>query len=53
VNCYQELQATVQEFDIAVASAVIEHIPSPRSILIALLNSLRVASTSELPPFLR
>jgi 2-polyprenyl-3-methyl-5-hydroxy-6-metoxy-1,4-benzoquinol methylase len=42
VNCYQELQAAVQEFDIVVASAVIEHIPSPRSILLALLNSLRV-----------
>jgi hypothetical protein len=41
VDCYQELQAEVQEFDIVVASAVIEHIPSPRSVLMTLLNSLR------------
>jgi 2-polyprenyl-3-methyl-5-hydroxy-6-metoxy-1,4-benzoquinol methylase len=42
VDCYQELHAAAKEFDIVVASAIIEHIPSPRSILIALLNSLRV-----------
>jgi 2-polyprenyl-3-methyl-5-hydroxy-6-metoxy-1,4-benzoquinol methylase len=41
VDCYRELQAGAQEFDIVVASAVIEHIPSPRSALMALLNSLR------------
>ena len=42
VDCYRELQVGAQEFDIVVASAVIEHIPSPRSVLMALLNSLRV-----------
>jgi len=41
VDCHQELQAWAREFDIVVASAVIEHIPSPRSVLMALLNSLR------------
>jgi 2-polyprenyl-3-methyl-5-hydroxy-6-metoxy-1,4-benzoquinol methylase len=40
VDCYQELQTGAQEFDIVLASAVIEHIPSPRGVLMALLNSL-------------
>jgi 2-polyprenyl-3-methyl-5-hydroxy-6-metoxy-1,4-benzoquinol methylase len=42
IDCYQELPARAQDFDIVIASAVIEHIPTPRSVLMALLNSLRV-----------
>lgn len=42
VDCYRELHDAGQNFDIVVASAIIEHIPYPRSILIALLTSLRV-----------
>jgi hypothetical protein len=45
VDCFQELRGEAQEFDIVVASAVIEHIPSPRSILMRLLNSLRAGGS--------
>jgi len=41
VDCYRELPPAAQDFDIVIASAVIEHIPSPRSVLIVLLNALR------------
>jgi hypothetical protein len=42
VDCYRDLHDVGQEFDIIVASAIIEHIPYPRGVLQALLASLRV-----------
>ena len=40
VNCYQNVQEAGGEFDVVIASAIMEHIPYPRDILISLLNSL-------------
>jgi hypothetical protein len=45
VNCYRDLREAGREFGIVVASAVIEHIPDPRDVLITLLNSLRVGGS--------
>jgi len=42
VDCYRDLRDAGREFDIVVASAIIEHIPYPRGVLISLLTSLRV-----------
>jgi len=42
VECYRDLQEAGLEFDIVVASAIIEHIPYPRGVLLDLLTSLRV-----------
>jgi 2-polyprenyl-3-methyl-5-hydroxy-6-metoxy-1,4-benzoquinol methylase len=41
VDCYQSLpEATSGGFDVVVASAIVEHIPYPRDIMLGLLNSL-------------
>jgi 2-polyprenyl-3-methyl-5-hydroxy-6-metoxy-1,4-benzoquinol methylase len=43
VECYQSLEAatdTTRAFDIVLASAIVEHIPYPRAVLLKLLNSL-------------
>jgi SAM-dependent methyltransferase len=41
VDCYQRLPESAGEFDVVIASAIVEHIPYPREIILGLLNSLR------------
>ncbi len=40
VECHQNLTDVHGEFEVVVASAVIEHIPYPREVLLSLLNSM-------------
>ena len=42
VDCYRDLHDAGGEFDIVLASAIVEHIPYPKDILISLFDSLRV-----------
>ena len=46
VECYNDLHEAGLEFDIVVASAIMEHIPYPRGVLLDLLDSLRVGGGS-------
>jgi 2-polyprenyl-3-methyl-5-hydroxy-6-metoxy-1,4-benzoquinol methylase len=41
VDCYQSLPDFTEGFDVVIASAIVEHIPYPREIILGLLNSLR------------
>ena len=45
IDCYRDLHDAGEEFDIVVASAIIEHIPYPRCVLMALLTSLRMGGS--------
>jgi SAM-dependent methyltransferase len=40
VDCYQTLPVSAEKFDIVVASAIVEHIPHPRQVILDLLDLL-------------
>lgn len=40
VDCYHRLPESTEEFDVVIASAIVEHIPHPREVILGLLNSL-------------
>lgn len=40
VNSYADLESAGGEFDVVIASAILEHIPYPRDIVLGLLNSM-------------